>query len=195
MCNLIKEIQQLIGREKVTRDVLLEIQGLVKDAIPEMQAELCHQDWEPGRYMLYKDPKHGFVVMMLVWGKGDKTPIHAHGTWGVEAVILNKVCVTNYTYCNISPKELCSAVLEAGEVAYVLPPDEDVHVVAQSGELPAITVHVYGKELTENIIFSPGSGFRPSSVTCRKISTNFFDFSNWLDAYHASTNTSKSAFS
>ncbi|MCX6124090.1 MAG: cysteine dioxygenase family protein [Proteobacteria bacterium] len=179
MCELITSIQEVLTRGPVEKTSLAEIQNLVSEAIPNLQLELCGQDWEPGRYMLYKDQRHGFVVMMLVWGKGDKTPIHAHGTWGVEAVIKNQVCVTNFTYCNISPKETKSEILDAGAVTYVIPPDEDVHVVAQSGELPAITVHVYGKELTENIVFSAGHGFRPCPVTCRKVSTDFFNFGSW----------------
>jgi len=185
MCELVKKIQEIVGRGEIDFPALTEIQGIVKSHIPALQNEICDQDWQPGRYMLYKDPKYGFVVMLLVWGKGDKTPIHAHGTWGVEAVVKNSVRVTNYTYCDKNPKELSSQVLTAGALAYVMPPDEDVHVVAQDGELPAMTIHVYGKELTENIVFSPGLGFRTCPVTCRKVKTNFFDFANWLQASYS----------
>ncbi len=176
-CELIEKIISIVSKSCVDCHNIKYILEAVRDYMPELQDELCTQDWEPGRYMLYKDPKFGFVVMMLVWGKGDKTPIHAHGTWGVEAVIKNSLQITNYTYCQNDPKQTGVVVLHAGEVAYVLPPDEDVHVVAQSGELPAISVHIYGKELTENIVFSPGQGFRPSPVTCRKVPTKLFGMS------------------
>lgn len=179
MCELVKYIQDMMSSRKIDGKALEEIQTAVADFIPSFQAELCEQDWEPGRYMLYKDPTHGFVIMMLVWGKGDKTPIHAHGTWGVEAVIKNQVCVTNYSNCPSNPKETCCAILSAGEVTYVIPPDEDVHVVEQSGDLPAITIHVYGKELTENIVFSPGSGYGTRPVTCKKVKTKLFNFNHW----------------
>lgn len=179
MCELVTRIQEVVAKGEVDQVALEQIQETVREFIPDLQKEVCGQDWEPGRYMLYKDPKHGFVIMMLVWGKGDKTPIHAHGTWGVEAVIKNQVRITTYTYCNQNPVETGSEVLNAGALAFVMPPDHDVHVVAQSGDLPAMTIHIYGKELTENIVFSPGLGFRPYPVTCRRVKTRLFDFGNW----------------
>ena len=100
------------------------------------------------------------VVMMLVWNRGQATPIHAHGTWGVEAVIKNKVRVTSYACDERDAREVGSVVLPTGAVAYVLPPDADVHKVEHFGDGQAITVHVYGKELLENLVFFPGEGFR-----------------------------------
>ncbi len=179
-CELVEKISAILSKGKIDRHNIKNILEITRESIPSLAEELCNQDWEPGRYILYKDQKHGFVVMMLVWGIGNKTPIHAHGTWGVEAVIKNKVKVTTYTYCNKDPKQTGEAIISAGDLAYVLPPDEDVHVVAQEGSLPSITVHIYGKELTENIVFSPGEGFKASPVTCKKVNTKFFDFSNWF---------------
>jgi predicted metal-dependent enzyme (double-stranded beta helix superfamily) len=181
-CNFVERIQSILAKGKVDKVQLNAILDATRDFMPNFQQELCDQDWEPGRYMLYKDSRYGFVVMMLVWGKGDKTPIHAHGTWGVEAIIKNSVRVTTYTYCQKNPIELTCSVLNAGELAFVIPPDDDVHVVAQEGDLPAISVHIYGKELTENIIFSPGQGFRPSPVTCRRVQTKIFEKTNWFQA-------------
>jgi predicted metal-dependent enzyme (double-stranded beta helix superfamily) len=182
MCELINSIQSTLQSGPVTKDSLEIILQATKEFIPQLQDELCCQDWKAGRYMLYKDPKYGFVIMMLVWGMGDATPIHAHGTWGVEAVIKSSVRVTSYTACQVNPCVREVVDLKAGDVAYVLPPDEDVHVVAQLGGLPAITVHIYGKELVENIVFSPGSGYRALPVSCSKVKTNLFDFSTWQSA-------------
>lgn len=175
MCELIKKIQSVLESGTMDEAAVHIIQDATLNFIPQLQKAICHRDLAPGRYMLYKDPLHGFVVMMLVWSTGDVTPIHAHGTWGIEAVIKNHVRVTNYTYCQKSPKEIGSVVLPAGSVAYVLPPDADVHTVGQWGDLQAITVHIYGKELKENIVFKPGQGFHPSPVTCRELDLEIFD--------------------
>lgn len=175
MCELIRKIQGVLEAGAMDEAAVHAIQDATLNFIPEFQKAICHRSLEAGRYLLYKDPTHGFVVMMLVWNRGDMTPIHAHGTWGIEAVIQNHVRVTNYTYCQKNPKEIGSVVLPAGSVAYVLPPDADVHTVAQWGDRQAITIHIYGKELKENIIFKPGQGFHPSPVTCRELDLELFD--------------------
>jgi predicted metal-dependent enzyme (double-stranded beta helix superfamily) len=184
MCQLIEKIRAELKKGPVDNKGLQVIMAAAKSSINELQEELCHQDWEPGRYMLYKDPQYGFVVMMLVWGVGDKTPIHAHGTWGVEAIIKNNVRVTTYSNCPVSPKMKTDDICAAGDIAFVLPPDDDVHVVAQEGLLPAISVHIYGHELVNNIVFYPGEGFKATPVTCRKVSTKLFDLNGWFVTCH-----------
>lgn len=146
-----------------------EIQEVVMESVPAMVDRLAKRDYEPGRYMLYKDPDFGFVVMMLVWSRGQATPIHAHGTWGIEAVIKNKVRVTSYACDDNEAREVGSVVLPTGAVAYVLPPDADIHKVEHFGEGQAITVHIYGRELVENMVFVPGSGFKGMPVSVNKL--------------------------
>lgn len=175
MCELIKKIQSALDAGVIDEVAIHKLQDAAMKFIPELQKELAGHELTPGRYLLYKDPVHGFVAMLLVWGNGDCTPIHAHGTWGIEAVIQNHVRVTNYTYCEKNPKEIGSSVLPAGSVAYVLPPDADVHSVAQWGDRQAITLHIYGHELKENIVFKPGEGFKRCAVTCRALDLDLFD--------------------
>lgn len=153
-----------------------EIQEVVTESLPTMASHLASRDYEPGRYLLYKDPDFGFVVMMLVWNRGQATPIHAHGTWGVEAVIKNKVRVTSYSCDDHEAREMGSVVLPTGAVAYVLPPDADIHKVEHFGDGQAITVHIYGKELVENMVFVPGQGFRGMPVSVNKLPDDL----NWF---------------
>jgi len=146
-----------------------EIQEVVTDSLPAMVGCLSKREYEPGRYLLYKDKDFGFVVMMLVWNRGQATPIHAHGTWGVEAVIKNQVRVTSYACDDREAREIGSVVLPTGAVAYVLPPDADIHKVEHFGEGQAITVHIYGRELVENMVFIPGQGFKGMPMSVNKL--------------------------
>lgn len=155
-----------------------EIQEVVMESVQGMVDRLAQRDYEPGRYLLYKDPDYGFVVMMLVWNRGQATPIHAHGTWGIEAVIKNKVRVTSYACDDNEAREVGSVVLPTGSVAYVLPPDADIHKVEHFGEGQAITVHIYGRELVENMIFVPGSGFKGMPVSIKKLPEDLDWFSD-----------------
>ena len=160
MRNMIAEIRDLLNERAIGSQEIHQLQESVMNALPIMVSKLAGRDYEPGRYMLYKDPDFGFVIMMLVWNQGQATPIHAHGTWGIEAVIKNKVRVTSYACDEMQAREVGSVVLPTGAVAYVLPPDADIHKVEHFGDGQAITVHIYGKELIENQVFFPGEGFK-----------------------------------
>jgi predicted metal-dependent enzyme (double-stranded beta helix superfamily) len=166
MKQMIEEIRKVLERGEVEGRAIHEIQEVVMDSLPVMIQRLTKRDYEPGRYLLYKDSDFGFVVMMLVWNRGQSTPIHAHGTWGVEAVVKNTVRVTSFACDDVEAREVGSVVLTTGAVAYVLPPDADIHKVEHFGEDQAITVHIYGKELIENLVFIPGQGFKgvPTSL-------------------------------
>jgi predicted metal-dependent enzyme (double-stranded beta helix superfamily) len=169
MKTMIEEIRSLLRNSPVGGREIHQLQETVMNALPVMVSKLAGRDYEAGRYMLYKDPDFGFVVMMLVWNDGQSTPIHAHGTWGIEAVIKNKVRVTSYACDDVEAREVGSVVLPTGAVAYVLPPDADIHKVEHFGEGQAITVHIYGKELHENLVFFPGEGFRGVKCVTRDV--------------------------
>jgi predicted metal-dependent enzyme (double-stranded beta helix superfamily) len=169
MKSMIDEIRGIIRDGSIEEPQIHQIQEVVMDSLPMMIRKLAARDYEPGRYLLYKDPDFGFVVMMLVWGRGQCTPIHAHGTWGVEAVIKNRVRVTSYACDSGCAREIGSVVLPVGAVAYVLPPDADVHKVEHFGDDQAITVHVYGKELLQNLVFVPGEGFKGIPCTLKEL--------------------------
>ncbi len=107
------------------------------------------------RNFVHKDPASQFVVMSLVWGPGQGTPIHDHGTWGVMGVYKNELEAVNYKrlddgsdedYADL--RETGSLVLGAGSLAWVLPPNEEIHLNRNSSDEPTITIHVYGKEIT-----------------------------------------------
>lgn len=166
---MIDEICKILQDGDVDESQIHQIQEVVMDSVPVMVNKLAGRDYEPGRYLLYKDPTFGFVVMMLVWNRGQATPIHAHGTWGVEAVIKNKVRVTSYACDERDAREVGSVVLPTGAVAYVLPPDADIHKVEHFGDGQAITVHIYGKELIENLVFFPGQGFKGVACTVKDL--------------------------
>ena len=164
MCPLVASIRKILETGPVCKSRLLSILNITKDYLPNLKHSLQSLNVCPGRYLLYKDPDYGFVIMMLVWAPGDSTPIHAHGTWGVEAVIKRSVRITTFSACPNQPIPIDSQDFPEGSLAYVMPPDEDVHTVSNTGVDHAVTVHIYGQELTENIVFTPGHGFNRKPV-------------------------------
>ncbi len=171
MRELVQDLRRVIARGSVDQKAVAEIQGLVQESVPRLQACLegraSRGGLKPGRYLCYKDADYGFVVMVLVWGPGDGTAIHDHGTWGVEAVLRNALRITNYSECEVNPSALDSKLCESGEVISNMPPDRDVHKVEHASGDYAVSLHIYGREMTGNRMFVPGEGFKSCKLETR----------------------------
>lgn len=122
----------------------------------------------PGRYarrLLHRDPKNRYTVLVMVWGPGQATPLHDHaGIWCVECVYRGKIQVTSYSVRGGDPEEGLvlferEAVVQAGigEAGHLIPPFE-YHKIANPNETPAVTIHVYGGEMTHCHVFNPVEG-------------------------------------
>ena len=105
-----------------------------------------------GRYLLHEDKGGRFVVVQLVWGPGQGTPIHDHSTWGVAGILTNELRIVNYDRIDLGARpgvaELReSSALEApaGTVTYIQPPNDVIHSITNVTEAATRSIHVYGK--------------------------------------------------
>lgn len=108
------------------------------------------------RHLLHEDPKKRFVVVSLVWAPGQGTPIHDHSTWGVAGILTNELRIANYDRLDDGTKpgfaelrEASSITAPAGTVTYVLPPNDEIHVLENPTDQVTVSLHVYGKQITE----------------------------------------------
>jgi predicted metal-dependent enzyme (double-stranded beta helix superfamily) len=93
---------------------------------------------------LHVEPDGSFSIVALVWRPGQVTRIHDHVTWCVFGVIQG-----------IEHEELFDADLNVigeddnhvGDVSGFAPPG-DIHRVHNTGEETAISIHVYGTDVT-----------------------------------------------
>jgi 3-mercaptopropionate dioxygenase len=125
----------------------------------------------PNRYarrLLHRDPAGRYTALVMVWDKGQGTPLHDHaGHWCVECVYRGRIRVTSYSVRGGDPEQGIvqfekEQVIHAGvgEAGALIPPFE-YHVLENPDPTPAITIHVYGEELTFCHVFEPeGQGFR-----------------------------------
>ena len=102
---------------------------------------------DPDQYQghtLYVEPDGSFSIVGLVWRPGQITRIHDHVTWCVFGVIQG-----------VEHEELFDADLnlvgrsanQVGDVSGFAPPG-DIHRVHNIGEETAISIHVYGTDVT-----------------------------------------------
>jgi predicted metal-dependent enzyme (double-stranded beta helix superfamily) len=101
----------------------------------------------------------------MVWGKGQGTPLHDHaGIWCVECVYSGRITVTSYAVRGgdaetgvVQFEKQTQIVAGPGEAGALIPPFE-YHVIANADPTPAVTIHVYGGEMTHCHVFSPVDG-------------------------------------
>ncbi|MEO5618021.1 MAG: cysteine dioxygenase family protein [Candidatus Eisenbacteria bacterium] len=117
------------------------------------------------RRLLHRDPAGRYTAVIMVWGQGQGTPLHDHaGMWCVECVYQGKIRVTSYSVHGGDPE---TGVVQfekekqvhagPGEAGALIPPFE-YHVLENAIDTPAVTIHVYGGEMTYCHTFTPVDG-------------------------------------
>ena len=95
-------------------------------------------------HTLHVEPDGSFSIVALVWRPGQLTRIHDHVTWCAFGVIQG-----------VEHEELFDADLNlighsdnhVGDVSGFAPPG-DIHRVHNTGDTTAISIHVYGTDVT-----------------------------------------------
>lgn len=119
------------------------------------------------RHLIHLDPQDRYCVVAMVWGPGQGTAVHDHdGTWCVEGCFRGQLRITNYRHLGelpdgrvrLIPQE--STEVGVGAVGRLIPPYEH-HKLENPFDQPAITLHVYGRELKAVTRFIPdGDAYR-----------------------------------
>lgn len=122
----------------------------------------------PERYarrLVHRDPALRYTLLAMVWDRGQGTALHDHaGVWCVECVYRGRIRVTAYSVRGGDPErdlvrfEQESVVLAGvGEAGALIPPFE-YHRLENPDETPAVTLHVYGGEMTHCHVYEPCEG-------------------------------------
>jgi 3-mercaptopropionate dioxygenase len=100
-------------------------------------------------HVLHVEPDGSFSVTAMVWRPGQVTPIHDHVTWCVFGVIEGIEYEELYAIAadGRNLEEVGRNQNAAGEVSGFAPPG-DIHRVRNIGDDIAVSVHVYGADIT-----------------------------------------------
>jgi predicted metal-dependent enzyme (double-stranded beta helix superfamily) len=104
------------------------------------------------QHLVHVHPDGRYSIVALVWKPGQATPIHDHCCWCVVGVWQGRERETTYDLHEDagSPYLLRRGSAEAvpGTVSVLVPPDEDIHRVENAGTSLAISIHVYGADIS-----------------------------------------------
>lgn len=119
---------------------------------------LLPQDCEPwlDRYrphLLTVAPSRRFSVLALIWLPGQATPIHDHICWCVVGVMQGIERERRFSLRQDAQGErwllpLSDTLVAPGEVSRLTPPDENIHQVRNAGSELAISLHIYGADIS-----------------------------------------------
>jgi 3-mercaptopropionate dioxygenase len=131
--------------ELVARELRLHLPG------PEVLTEQ-ERAGDPDDYrchILHAEPDGSFSVTAMVWRPGQVTPIHDHVTWCVFGVIQGAEYEELYALSADQSHlaEVGRSQNNVGEVSGFAPPG-DIHRVRNHGREVAISIHVYGADIT-----------------------------------------------
>ncbi|MEM7482411.1 MAG: cysteine dioxygenase family protein [Acidobacteriota bacterium] len=148
--------------EDITQRVQQGLTRLIRQGSLRLPEDLCRVT--PGHYarrLVHRSEEHGWVMVAMTWGPEQSTPLHDHaGTWCVEGVIDGAIEVAQFhlleddgELCHFVPMgTLCTGVGSAGAL---IPPYE-YHIIANpDATSSAVTLHIYGEEMTECTSFEP----------------------------------------
>lgn len=161
LVDLIDRAVTLGSVEAITHAVQDGMSRLIRDGALSLPPELRRPEADHyARRLVYRSDQHGYVVVAMIWGPGQRTPLHDHaGTWCVEGVLEGSIEVTQYHLlarsderCRFRPMD--SVRTGVGAAGSLIPPFE-YHALANARDQASITLHVYGNDLTRCSVFEP----------------------------------------
>ena len=106
------------------------------------------------QYLLHKHPADAYSVVSVVFNTGYATTVHDHGTWGLVGVWRGAEHEERFKRTDDGSRAGYAALRPAGavvnlpgDVTHLLPPDEEIHRIANQAPHPSCSIHVYGGDL------------------------------------------------
>jgi 3-mercaptopropionate dioxygenase len=146
-------VRAAVGKHADWRDTAQLVASALERNLPSPNILTAEQrTGDPETYkseVLHSEPDGSFSIVALVWLPGHLTPIHDHVTWCVFGVIQGMEWEELF---ELDEQQTC--LVEAGyrlnstgEVSGFAPPG-DIHRVRNAGDLTAISIHIYGTDVT-----------------------------------------------
>jgi 3-mercaptopropionate dioxygenase len=144
------EVRLALGWQKTADRVTCALRASLPDPAALLPAHLRHGD--PARYqghLLYAEPDGSFSIAAMVWLPGQETAIHDHVAWCVTAVLQGREYEEIFALVDGGRVLALAArnVNPAGSVSGFAPPG-DIHRVRNTGNDVAISMHVYGADIS-----------------------------------------------
>lgn len=139
--------------------------SLIRD--PGIRLPECVYEPLQDRYArreIYRSPEYGYSVVAMTWGPGQGTPVHDHsGLWCVEGVVAGALQITQYELVERQDEQVrfqdCGTLAAGTGSAGSLIPPHEYHAIRNASDRDiAVSLHIYGGEMTSCCTFVPVQG-------------------------------------
>jgi hypothetical protein len=98
-------------------------------------------------HLVHAEPDGSFSIVVMVWLPGQRTPVHDHVTWCCTAVLAGTEYEEVYAHRGDHLEVVARNANPTGTVTGFAPPG-DIHQVVNAGRGTAVSMHVYGTDIT-----------------------------------------------
>jgi 3-mercaptopropionate dioxygenase len=106
-----------------------------------------------GTWLLYRSDDRRLSLSSLVVVPGAVTPVHDHLAWGLvglyegnqEELVYRQVRSTGEEHCELELAKVNR--LGVGDFYELLPPENDIHSVRTTSEVPSVSLHLLGRDI------------------------------------------------
>ena len=98
-------------------------------------------------HLVHAEPDGSFSVVVMVWLPGQQTPIHDHLAWCVTAVLQGAAYEEIFAVRDGHLEVIARNQNPTSAVSGFAPPG-DIHRMGNSGQTVAVSMHVYGTDIT-----------------------------------------------
>jgi 3-mercaptopropionate dioxygenase len=144
------EVRRGLGWQDTADCVFAALRAILPDPAEILPAPLRRGD--PAGYqshLLHAEPDGSFSISAMVWMPGQQTMIHDHVAWCVTGVLQGREHEEIFALADGGRVLMLTArnVNPAGAVSGFAPPG-DIHRVRNTGDTVAISMHVYGADIS-----------------------------------------------
>jgi 3-mercaptopropionate dioxygenase len=144
------EVRRGLGWQDTADSVVAALRANLPDPAAILPVSLRRGD--PASYqshLLYAEPDGSFSISAMVWMPGQQTMIHDHVAWCVTGVLQGREYEEVFALADGGRTLRLAArnVNPAGAVSGFAPPG-DIHRVRNTGDTVAISMHVYGADIS-----------------------------------------------
>jgi predicted metal-dependent enzyme (double-stranded beta helix superfamily) len=150
---LVTAVRVAVARNADWRDTTSYVADALREHLPSPELltpeQLAGEHGTSSGHRLHVEPDGSFSMVAIVWQPGSLTRIHDHVTWcvfgvlaGVEYEDLYALSVDGTTLIEVG-----SNANLTGEVSGFAPPG-DIHRVRNIGDSTAVSLHIYGTDLS-----------------------------------------------
>ncbi|MDN3351919.1 cysteine dioxygenase family protein [Actinomadura sp. DC4] len=151
LAELVAGIRTAVARQAGWRETAVLVGAELRRHLPTPDVLTAEERaGDPDAYQshtLYAAPDGAFSIVGLVWRPGQVTSIHDHVTWCVFGVLQGVEHEELFVH---EGDHLLSVGVNdnlAGDISGFAPPG-DIHRVRNSGDTTAISIHVYGTDIS-----------------------------------------------